>query len=309
MSNLIDSASFELKVKELVTLAELWMQDNSLRNYRYADSIDLLKNYAIYTVLKTGIELISEDSTRKFTTVPFVYDFEDFDGKKDWTKNFVSKLLYTYSGNCHSLPFLYKILADEMNALCWLSLAPNHIYIRNRAKSIGWYNTELTSGQFPIDAWITASGYIPVAAVQSGLYMDTLSNQQAIALCVLDLAKGYERQTQNYSDGFILKCCELVLKYHSVNPQALLLKAETLKKIYEKEVINRSSSAAATYSQMEKVYIGLYNLGYREMPQKMYLEWLKSMQAHQKKYGNGRVKELVKVQADIRNKENPTKFF
>ncbi len=75
-----------------------------------------------------------------------------------------------------------------MGATCWLSLAPNHMYIKNRCSKIGWYNTELTSGEFPIDAWITTSGYIPLKAIQTGLYMDTLSNQQAIALCVLGLS-------------------------------------------------------------------------------------------------------------------------
>ena len=33
--------------------------------------------------------------------------------------------------------------------------------------------------------------------------MDTLSNKQAIAQCVLDLAKGYERKTGNSTDSTI----------------------------------------------------------------------------------------------------------
>src|SRR6202012_1332497 len=100
------------------------------------------------------------------------------------------------------------------------------MYIKNRCKSIGWYNTELTSGCFPIDAWIMASGYLPTKAIKSGIYMDTLSNAAAISICVIDLAKGYEHKTHNYYDGFMLKCCDLALKYHPEDVQALLLKAE-----------------------------------------------------------------------------------
>ncbi|WP_343669072.1 hypothetical protein [Chitinophaga sp.] len=65
--------------------------------------------------------------------------------------------------------------------------------------------------------------------------MDTLSNQQNIALCVSDLAKGYEQQSHNYYDGFILKCCDLALSYYPLNVQAILLNAETIKRIYLKQ--------------------------------------------------------------------------
>ena len=83
---------------------------------------------------------------------PYSYDFTDFDGKEDWRQMFVIKLLQTHSGNCHSLPFLYKILIEENGEKANLALATNHIYIKHQIKKSGWYNTELTSGIFPIDA-------------------------------------------------------------------------------------------------------------------------------------------------------------
>jgi hypothetical protein len=134
-----------------------------------------------------------------------------------------------------------------MGASCWLSLAPNHMYIQNRCKKIGWYNTELTSGSFPIDGWIMASGYLPLKGVQSGIYMDTLSNREAIALCILDLAKGYEHKTHNYYNGFILRCCDSSLQYFPQNAQAILLKAETLKRIYQAQAVHNKNAAKDTY--------------------------------------------------------------
>jgi hypothetical protein len=206
---------------------------------------------------------------------------------------FVTKLLATHKGNCHSLPYLYKILADELGATCWLALSPNHMYIENRCRKIGWYNTELTSGCFPIDAWIMASGYLPLKAVQSGIYMDTLSNQQAIALCILDLAKGYEHKTHNYFDGFILKSCDLSLQYFPLNVQAMLLKAETLKRIYEAQKGKRLPVAKKTFSEMQSIYMKLFDLGYREMPDQMYVQWLQSVGKEQDKYLNKKLKQIV----------------
>ena len=124
--------------------------------------------------------------------------------------------------------------------------------------------------------------------------MDTLSNQQAIAQCVLDLAKSYEFQTKNYYDGFILKCCDLTLQYHPLNVQAILLKAETFKRIYEKQKADKDNQAPATYNQMEQLYIKLFELGYREMPEKMYMQWLRSVTQQKEKYSNKQLIETIK---------------
>lgn len=291
--NRLDYEKFNETIKNLKNLIIAWIQSNPLKDYRFSDSINFHKNWAIYKVLKDTTNIVVYDSLR-YSFLPYTYDFNDLSGKVEWSNMFVSKLLATKKGNCHSLPYLYKILADELGAVCWLGFAPNHIYIKNRCKGHGWYNTELTSGTFPIDAWITASGYIPLQAIQNGIYMDTLSNRQAIALCILDLAKGYEFQTHNYYDGFILKCCDLVLQCHPVNVQAMLLKAETLKRIYEKHRTENVAEAPATYKTMENLYIKLFELGYREMPESMYIDWLRSVTREKKKYQNDKLRLLVK---------------
>lgn len=283
------NAKINSDINFLTQLAIRWSTANPAKHYKHADSVNFQKNVAVYSVLKDTIK-IKTDRGSGYLNLPFKYDFVDFTGNKDWQNMFVSKLLATHKGNCHSLPYLYKIIADELGATCWLSLAPNHVYIKNRCKSFGWYNTELTSGSFPIDAWIMASGYVPIEAVQNGIYMDTLSNQQAVALCVLDLAKGYERQTKNYYDGFIVECCDLVLKYHPNNVMAILLKAETMKKLYLKEQAEKYPKMTYTPVQMAKLYGQLFDLGYREMPEKMYEKWLQSVRKEKAKYENVNMK-------------------
>lgn len=278
LDNHLDKSWYEKTIEALAIIAKTWLRYNPIK-YHASDSINFGLNMAIYKVIKDTVRL-DVSPIEKYHTVPYTYDFNDFFGREDWANVSVAKLLLTKKGNCRSLPYLYKLIADELNAICWLSFGPNHIYIKNRSQRAGWYNTELTSGSFPVDAWIATSGYVPIDAIRNGIYMDTLSNQQAIAQCVLDLAKGYEFKTKNYQDGFILKCCDLVLQYHPVNVQALLLKAETLKHVYE------ANKSKAIYKDMEATYIRLLELGYREMPERMYMQWLKSAIEQKDKFSN-----------------------
>lgn len=282
---------YEYKIELLKSACSNQLKNSSSKHYRFNDDANYLTNYAIFSIFRDTV-LVKITTGRYHYYLkknPLSYNFNDPLGNQDWSSTFISTLLNSNNGNCRSLVYLYKILADEFGARCWMSLAPNHIYIRNYSEKTGWYNTELTSHTFPTDAWIMATGYVSPEAIRSGLYMDTLSNQQAMALCVLDLAKGYEFQTRNYYDGFILKCCDLVLQYHPSNPMALLLKAETLKKIYLKEQADKVSNPSVTFIAMQEAYVILATHGYREMSEKMYKQWLKAMTPNKSNFTNKRV--------------------
>ena len=104
---------------------------------------------AVFTVMKDTVPIEVEKGNVIYN-LPLTYDFEDITGENDWTKMFVSKLLMAYKGNCHSLPYLYKILVEELGGKAYLAYAPNHIYIKQHSEAFGWYNTELTSGMSPL---------------------------------------------------------------------------------------------------------------------------------------------------------------
>ncbi|MBX9850479.1 MAG: hypothetical protein K2X86_01835 [Cytophagaceae bacterium] len=295
MNNELDYRNFCGEIDKILTICEFYLKSNSLVNYTYNDIEDVAKNGAIFRVMTDTIKAFTYNNIIHY---PFLYDFDDFMGNKDWSKMFVTKLLKTHSGNCHSLPFLYKIVADELGATTYLALAPNHIYLKHRNKQIGWYNTELTSGNFPIDAWLSASGYISLPAIRSGIYMDTLSSKQTITLCVIDLAKGYERKF-GIDSNFILACTDIALKYYPNYINALILKGETLKKIFDKAMSKNKAAypkevfhidaCKRTYEEMEKAYVTAVKLGYREMPEEMYLDWLSSLEQEKEKYKNKKI--------------------
>lgn len=249
---------------------------------------------AVFKVM-TDTTYLKADSL-VFIHQPFTYDFEDMWGVNDWSKMFVTKLIRTGKGNCHAMPFLYKILCNELGADAYLALAPNHIYIKCQSQKWGWYNTELTTGIFPVDSWLMASGYIHLSAIQNGIYMDTLGLKESIAFCMFDLAKGYERKFGVGDGSFILQCCNTALKHFPNFINALLLKAETLKKVVFEEVAKNNAkkpqdifhigNIKQQYSEMESTYIKIHLLGYRQMPEEMYIQWISNLKNNRELYQN-----------------------
>ena len=223
-------------------------------------------------------------NNKSYDYIPFGYDFNDVFGHRQWSDMFVSKLLITRKGNCHSLPYLYKILSEELGVEANLALAPNHIYIKHKSQKDGWYNTELTSGIFPIDAWLMASGYVHIDAITNGVYMKALNNNESIALVMLDLAQAYQNKFAENDGAFILKCCEAAIKAYPNFANALILKAETRKTQIERE--KNPELATAQFRELEKQYAHIHQIGYRNMPESMYLNWLLTLKTERNKYEN-----------------------
>ena len=295
LSNTLDRERFDKQIKILVDLTQQLIVSRDLI-YNLEDKAQVEKCAALFSVMTDTIP-IQLDTNRILKHPPFSYDFTDIWGHKSWTNMFVSELLDTKQGNCHSMPYLYKILADEIGANANISVAPNHFYIKHQNKANGWYNTELTSGIFPIDAWLMASGYIHLDAVVNKLYMEALNEKQSIALCMIDLAKGYQRKSELIADNeFILKCCDTALKYYPNYINGLLLKAETKKKqfdwLMEKNYAEYPSDifhlpeAQQLFTEMTQLYAKIQQLGYRKMPKEMYLNWLVSLKEERNKYEN-----------------------
>ena len=290
----LDYETFNKEIETLVRICRKMIQTNRL-NYPYEDSTKVSIYAAAYQLMTAGIKILDQNNDTVFFP-SCQYDFEDFAGSKYWEQMFVTKLLITHTGNCHSLPFLYKILVQELGENANLALSPNHIYIKTNNKKAGWYNTELTSGAFPNDSWLMASGYIKLEAVQNGTYMKALNEKESIAICITDLAQGYEKKFGIRNGDFILKCCDLALKQFPNYINALLLKAETQKKLLDammksqnakniKELLT-NPKANQLYNDMNKNYATIYKLGYRKMPDKMYSDWLISLKTEKEKYQN-----------------------
>lgn len=240
-------------------------------------------------IIQCGVFTFMTDSTHITTTkeivthLPFTYNHVDFAGQQDWSNMFVSKLMETNIGNCHSLPYLYKIIMDELGYESHLALAPNHIYIKANNKKVGWYNIELTCGDFPTDAWYAASGYIHTDAIRNGIYMRALSDKETVAMTLVDLAQGYQAKFGIEDGSFIIKCCDTALEHFPNYINAMLLKAEILTELYKQS--EEETKKQELFSQMTELYTNIHKLGYRKMPQQMYANWLNSLNAEDRNQG------------------------
>lgn len=297
----LDYSLFNKRIEFLTKLSQM-VAESKVIMYDEPDKEKVEKYGAVFKVFTDTVQFYVTDTTI-YSHFPFHYNFEDIWGENDWSDMFVSKLLETGKGNCHSMPFLYKIVCNELGEEAYLSLAPLHMYIKLQSKKWGWYNTELTNGSFPIDAWLMASGYIHLTAIQNGIYMDTLSLKESVAYCIFDLAKGYEKKFGVRDGVYILRCCETALEYFPGFINALLLKAETMKTILFDEAKKHGASKPEDifyidgvkdfYNEMESTYIQIHTLGYRQMPEEMYLDWMESLKNNMELYQN---KKILNVQ-------------
>jgi hypothetical protein len=296
--NSLSNEAYEKTIKGLAALSTAYLRSNPLL-YKGKDSATIGKYAAVFKVMTDSIPVSFNDTI--LYHLPYKYNFNDFDGSADWTDMFVSKLLETHLGNCHSMPYLYKIIVQELGEEAYLALAPNHIYLKLFSQTDGWYNTELTSGDFPIDAWIMASGYVHLSAIQYAVYMDTIGNMKSVAMCLVDLAQGLDVQTNGSAiDSFVLKCCNTALAYFPNYINALLLQSKVYKRQFSErlkaagyntpqEYVDKDTEGKKMFENMTLLTSKIYDLGYRRMPVKMYMEWLSVLKTQREKYSNKKI--------------------
>lgn len=281
LDNEINYEDFTKPIDELVSLSKAIAAMNDLR-YEKKDREQILLSAAIFRAMKDTLSFENPDTAKNYRKYPYTYDMEDFWGEQDWRKMFVLKLLYTGSGNCHSMPALYKILADELGVDAWLAITPNHTYIKQWNDKTGWYNTEVTNGDFPLDGDIKHNSYIKHEAIAAGIYMDTLSDKENIAYAIHDLAQGFIKKFGYEDTATPISWLETALQYYPDFPNALILKAELKKKDFFQlmyaegltDVSKGNATLKSTFAELEKEYFQIHELGYRRMPKEMYLNWL-----------------------------------
>ncbi len=279
--NQLDKSIFDSQIRFYTSVCKGIMESGNIL-YPETDKERASAQCATFLFMVDSIPISTPEGIINLT--PFEYNFDDFAGKLDWANMFVTTLIATNKGNCHSLPILYKLIMNELGEEAYLALSPNHMYIKVNNKRVGWYNIELTCGDFPTDAWIMASGYIHLDAIKNGIYMKALTDKESVALCLIDLALGYERKFGIGDGQFIIKCCETALEHFPKCINAMLLKAETLTALYKK------NNDDALFAQMTELYTNIHELGYRKMPENMYRNWLNSMGTMT---ANHRIKSLL----------------
>lgn len=298
LQNQQDKAEFDKTIKEggdflLAKMKELGYDTNN----------NVAKNYMLFQFFSESLQL-----TNGKKHLPFKYDFEDYMGTNDFSKMFVSKLISTGTGQCHSLPLLYLILAEQIDAEAFLSMSPNHSFIKFRDENNKWYNIELTNGMFTAPSFILNSGYIKAEALQNKIYLQNLTKTELLSNFYVDLANGYIHKF-GY-DEFVGEIIEKALQLYPNNINAHMIKANYLATRFEhvcfqlkinprdrKQLQNiRNYPRAIEMLKEVNDYNRLIDdLGYAEMPAEAYEAWLSSLNELKNKQQSEQFKKQFKV--------------
>ena len=161
---------------------------------------------------------------------PFEYDFGNEFLEDDWHHQLVSRTINTHKGQCHSLPWAFKLYAEELDAKVFLAHAPRHCFIMYKNEDNlfpeDWVNVEVTAHQYHPSWGIKEYFAISDSAITVGTYLTPITDIQTVAWQLADLAFSYYQKYKHY-DKFTLKCTETSLKYYPMNPNAIIIKLKS----------------------------------------------------------------------------------
>tara|TARA_R110002096_G_scaffold356588_2_gene549825 strand:- start:2861 stop:4279 length:1419 start_codon:yes stop_codon:yes gene_type:complete len=271
-----------------------------MEELNYDQSSNLAKNLILYRFFSDTLEIKSKNLKH----LPFKYDFDDYMGNEDWTKMFVEKALATNSGQCHSLPLLYLILAEEIGAKAQLAYSPSHSYVKFQDDNGKWHNIELTNGMMTTDAFVLQSGYIKAEALQNEIYMLPLNQKELLSHVLFDLAKGYA--VKYCYDSFVKQVIDKALEIDPNNINAHMVKSDyrTMRFMYVQKQLNVSPDNIDKYPKAKQLLNEMYaqydivdNLGFEQMPAEAYEKWLGSLQNAKQKQESQKM--IFKLNQDI----------
>lgn len=300
-----DKAEFDLIIKNIGEFLTAKMKELD-----YDLNSNSAKNYMLFQFFSEKLKLKNGKEH-----LPFTYDFEDYMGIEDYSKMFVSKLLNTQTGQCHSMPLLYLILAEEIKAEAYLAYSPNHSYIKFKDEKGKWYNIELTNGMFSTTSFVLESGFIKSEALQNKIYMQSLSRKELLSQLYTDLANGYINKF-GY-DEFVGSIVEKALELSPNSIGANMVKAnlDTNRFMYimqqlgidpnnreDLQNIRHYPNASASLQEVNQQYAIIDNLGYTPMPADAYQDWLQSMKEQKNIQDNQTITNQFK---GLLNKKKP----
>lgn len=312
------SADRPLSLREALYAVEHPIQP-SLSYGAFSDMIEKLAAMVRYRLVSEGLD--PEDPLAKhygiqrlFTDTlidpvtghrmpPLRYDLEDFSGEGDPAQLTVGKLLLTGEGQCRSMPLLYLLVAEAMQAETFWAFSPNHSYIKFRDAQGTFFNFETTNGHLTSDAWVAGSGYVKAEAVRSRVYLDTVGTRQVVAHLLVDLAIAYE-QRFGYDEAFMGACLDKALEEFPNDIHGWLERSNLSTACFDRAAfeagyppLDRLGQVALAlgreFKELKQLYAHVDDLGFSEMPPEAYAAWLRSLEEEKQKRAEERFREQL----------------
>jgi hypothetical protein len=214
---------------------------------------------------------------------PYSYDYIDYKAEKDLRNYFLTKTLATGTGQCHTLPTVYSVLAEALGVEASISFVHQHSFIKYKNMDGAIQNYEPT-----IDWHMTDNDYtedLPVmsAAIASKIYLQPLTKKQMVASVMIDLAYNFHREHWIGDGKFMSQCIDYGMQYFHNNEghrEGLLLKnlvlASQLDRLLLKNGITdlndieKSPEAVQAYKEFRKSSDKIRELGIQHYPDDVY---------------------------------------
>ncbi|MDR0232100.1 MAG: hypothetical protein LBI82_08275 [Dysgonamonadaceae bacterium] len=289
ISDMLDDKQ-PLSIKRAVFLTEWAYLDGKLDYEEFCKTIDNAADFIEKFIKANGMEkyktaknmALIEYFFRPYSGndhKPFIYDFSDVEGIEDYTKQFVSKVMQTHSGQCRSLPMYYRVLAEAVDAEAYIAYAPRHVFIRYRDEdnfySEEWVNVELTTHQLVPEFAIKEGFEITEKAIENKLYLHPLTAKETVAVQLADLAFGYWAKYK-FCDDFTWLCANKSLEYYPQHPKALATKGNYLESAIIKRLAYNGygidEQILFLESQLKMVSEQLEHLGWEDMSEELEAE-------------------------------------
>ncbi|HCM33816.1 hypothetical protein [Chryseobacterium sp.] len=299
-------STFQNSIQKAVKIIQ-----NQIINKKIDETDNSSKNLAIFQYFAENTK-----QNGKIVHKAMKYDFEDYMGVKDYSKMFVSKLMKSNTGQCHSMPLFYLILAEQIGAEAFLVMSPNHSYIRYIDNSGEMLSLELTSGMFSANSFVLNSGYIKSEALQNKLYMQNLSKKEVLSQTFVDLASGYIHKF-GY-DEFVGQVLNKALELNPNNINATLWKSninqirfqEACKRLginYEdKQELQNIRNYPNLVGQLQEInseFDKIDQSGFSIMPPEDYEQWLSSLNTAENKQKSEEIAERMRLLNAQKQKE------
>lgn len=277
--NQLNFDNFQKSINERVDYCKWRMKELKL------DPHDgLVQNMVIFSLLTDTLNIRQPGTEKTITHYPLKYNLDDYDSQKNFTSHFVTTLLATNVGQCHSMPLLYLILAERLGAKAYLSLAPRHSFVKIQDDKGAWYNLELTCRSILSDYHYMNNSYIKSEAIRNKLYMTPLSKKETVA-SLLTMLGQYYLIKYGY-DPFILNCIHTAEIYapHDIYSKIMEANYETRLTLEIARLLNApnpetlkriSPKAYKHHERMHQLYKEIDDSGYEDMPKEIYARWLR----------------------------------
>ncbi|WP_154666859.1 hypothetical protein [Chania multitudinisentens] len=155
------------------------------------------------------------------------------------------------------MPILFLLLGERVGFELTLALALQHVLVKYRDDTGTCYNTETTSGGgFARDSWVRQQMPMSDLAIQTGIYLRSLSKRE-VAIVMMDLLN--EHYSQLGFDHERIALAELLKQHDTAYINGTLHIASASQRLWHLHS-NQSQSLQTTYHYLENVVGACYRL-------------------------------------------------